>query len=171
MTPSRSPPCSTCSGKAERNLLLTSGRALNPSDSLGSLAAAHVEWDEALTLLKPGERLAVNLTVSAEWLKQPQLLDDLLAELIEGRAFTVWHVRVQWPPPAKSWHQPTTDKLLVGYRALAQTANDEGRRLLLPQTGLTGWLTLAWGAAGYGTGTSEASRPSSRRKTPRAASN
>lgn len=135
------------------NLLLTFGRALNPSDSLGSLAAARAEWDEALTLLKPGERLAINVTVSAEWLKQPQLLDDLLAELIEDRAFTVWHVRVQWLPPAKSWHQPTTDKLLVGYRTLAQTAYDEGRRLLLPQTGLTGWLTLAWGAAGYGTGT------------------
>ena len=135
------------------NLLLTSGRALNPSDAPGSLAAARAEWDEALSVLKPGERMAVNLTVSAEWLRQPQLLDDLLAELIENLEFTVWHVRVQWPPPAKSWHQPADGKLLTGYRTLAQTAHDEGRRLLLPQTGLTGWLALAWGAAGYGTGT------------------
>jgi hypothetical protein len=57
---------------------------------------------------------------------------------------------VQWP--SKPWTQPTDENLLAGYRRLAQVADDEDRRLLLPQTGLTGWLMLAWGAAGFGTG-------------------
>jgi hypothetical protein len=59
---------------------------------------------------------------------------------------------VQWPSSAKAWAQPTDEDLLIGYRKLAQIADDEERRLLLPQTGLTGWLMLAWGASGFGTG-------------------
>lgn len=136
------------------NLLLTSGRALDPKDSLKSLAAAVADGDEALSLLKAGERLALNLTLGPDWLRDPDLRDDLLAELIEMRQFGIWYVRVQWPSTAKSWHQPHDKNLLDGYKELAATARDQGRRLLLPQTGLTGWLALAWGAAGYGTGTS-----------------
>jgi len=136
------------------NLLLTSGRALAPSDARRSVAAACDEGDGALAELKPGERLALNLTVSAEWLQRPQLLDALLTELIEQQQFATWHVRVQWPSPTQAWTQPTDEKLLAGYRKLAATADDEERRLLLPQTGLTGWLMLASGAAGFGTGPS-----------------
>jgi hypothetical protein len=88
--------------------------------------------------------------VSAEWLCRPALLDALLTELIEKQQFDIWYIRVQWP--SKPWTQPTGKDLLAGYRRLAQVADDEGRRLLLPQTGLTGWLMLAWGAAGFGTG-------------------
>ena len=134
------------------NLLLTSGRALDPSDATRSLAALCDEGDDALAALKPGERLALNLTLSAGWLRQAKLLDALLTELIEQQQFATWHVRVQWPSSA--WAQPTDEKLLAGYRKLAATADDEERRLLLPQTGLTGWLMLAYGAAGFGTGPS-----------------
>jgi hypothetical protein len=136
------------------NLLLTSGRALDPEDSANSLAAAIGDGDEALSLLKPGERLALNMTVGRGWLKDPDRLDDLLAELIEMQQFGIWYVRVQWPSTAKSWHQPADTTLLAGYKALAATAHEQGRLLLLPQTGLSGWLSLAWGTAGYGTGTS-----------------
>lgn len=136
------------------NLLLTSGRALASSDARRSLAEACDEGDDALAALKPGERLALNLTVSAEWLQRPQLLDALLTELIEQQQFATWHVRVQWPSSTRAWAQPTDEKLLAGYRKLGATADDEERRLLLPQTGLTGWLMLASGAAGFGTGPS-----------------
>jgi hypothetical protein len=136
------------------NLLLASGRALDPSDARLSLASACDEGDNALAALKPGERLALNLTVDADWLRRPQLLDALLTELIERQQFDIWHVRVQWPSSAKAWTQPTDEKLLAGYRKLAATADDEERRLLLPQTGLSGWLMLAYGAAGFGTGPS-----------------
>lgn len=136
------------------NLLLTTGRALDPKDPPGSLAAAVDDGDEALSLLKPGERLALNVTVGPDWLRDSDLLDDMLAELIEMRQFGIWYVRVQWPSTAKSWHQPGDENLLAGYKKLATAAREQRKRLLLPQTGLTGWLALAWGAAGYGTGTS-----------------
>jgi hypothetical protein len=132
------------------NLLLTSGRALDHSEARDSAAAACDEGDDALAALKPGERLVLNLTVSAEWLCRQALLNILLTELIEKQQFDTWYIRVQWP--SKPWTQPTDENLLAGYRRLAQVADDEDRRLLLPQTGLTGWLMLAWGAAGFGTG-------------------
>jgi hypothetical protein len=132
------------------NLLLTSGGALDQSEARESAAAACDQGDDALAALKPGERLALNLTVSADWLGRPALLNTLLTELIEKQQFDTWYVRVQWP--SKPWTQPTDESLLAGYRRLAQVADDEDRRLLLPQTGLTGWLMRAWGAAGFGTG-------------------
>lgn len=134
------------------NLLLTSGRALDPTRASTAIAAACEEGDDALAALKPGERLALNLTVSAGWLRREALLDALLTELIEQQQFDIWHVRVQWPSPARAWVQPVDEELLAGYRKLSQIADDEDRRLLLPQTGLTGWLMLAWGAGGFGTG-------------------
>jgi hypothetical protein len=134
------------------NLLLTSGRALDLSEARESVAAACDEGEDALAALKPGERLALNLTLSAEWLRRPGLLNTLLTELIERQHFGIWHIRVQWPAKTRAWSQPVDEQLLAGYRRLAQVADDEDRRLLLPQTGLTGWLMLAWGAAGFGTG-------------------
>lgn len=134
------------------NLLLTAGRALDTSDALGALAAACDEGDQALAALRPGERLALNLTLNAQWLRNPLLRDNLLAELIENRQFAIWHIRVQWPAPARSWVQPVDEELLGGYRVLAETAREHERVLLLPQTGLTGWLALAWGVTGFGTG-------------------
>ena len=134
------------------NLLLTSGRALDPSDAQRSLDAACAEGDDALAVLKPGERLALNLTMSAAWLTRPALLGALLAQLVDQEQFDTWYVRVQWPGSARAYSQPTDTKLLTGYRQLAEVAADEEGRLLLPQTGLTGWLMLAFGAAGFGTG-------------------
>ena len=136
------------------NMLLTSGRALDPSDAQRSLDAACAEGDEALALLKPGERLALNLTMSAAWLTRPVLLRALLAQLVDQEQFDTWHVRVQWPGSVRAYAQPAGAGLLAGYRQLAKVAADEERRLLLPQTGLTGWLMLAFGAAGFGTGLS-----------------
>ena len=134
------------------NLLLTSGRALDPSDAQRSLDAACAEGDDALAVLKPGERLALNVTMSAAWLARPVLRDALLAQLVNQEQFDTWYVRVQWPGSVRAYCQPAGTELLAGYRQLAQVAADEERRLLLPQTGLTGWLMLAFGAAGFGTG-------------------
>ena len=134
------------------NLLLTSGRALDPSDAQQSLDAACAEGDDALAVLKPGERLALNLTVSAAWLIRPVLLRALLAQLVDQEQFDTWYVRVQWPGSVRAYAQSADARLLAGYRQLAEVAADEERRLLLPQTGLTGWLMLAFGAAGFGSG-------------------
>ncbi len=136
------------------NLLLTSGQALDPADPQRSLDAVCVEGDDALAALKPGERLALNITMSARWLTHAPLRDRLLAQLLDQEQFDTWYIRVQWPAALRSYAQPTDEALLRGYQRLAELAVDEGRRLLLPQTGLTGWFMLAQGIAGFGMGIS-----------------
>jgi len=136
------------------NLLLTSGQALDPVDPQRSLDAVCREGDNALASLAPGERLALNLTFSARWLTHASLRDKLLAQLLDQEQFDTWYVRVQWSASLRSYAQPADEQLLRGYQRLAEVAIDENRRLLLPQTGLTGWFMLAQGAAGFGMGIS-----------------
>lgn len=134
------------------NLLLTSGRALDTADPQGSLDAACTDGDEALASLESGERLALNLTMSAAWLMRPQLRALLLAQLLDQEQFDTWYIRVQWSGKLRTQSQPVDPQLLEGYRELAELAVDEERRLLLPNAGLTGWLMLGFGATGFGTG-------------------
>ena len=136
------------------NLLLTPGRGLDAADHQRSLDAAFADGDEALAALRPGERLALNLPITAAWLVRRPLREALLAQLLDWEQFATWYIRVQWPSSLRSETQPADEELLRGYRRLAELAADEDRRLLLPQTGLTGWFMLAFGATGFGTGLS-----------------
>lgn len=136
---------------AGANLLLTSGRALNTASPQPALDAASDEGDDALAELQDGERLALNLTLNADWLTNPALLNALLAHLVDQEQFDTWYIRVQWRG-LRAHQQPSRAELLAGYRELAEVAEDEDRNLLLPQTGLTGWFLLAFGATGFGTG-------------------
>lgn len=132
------------------NLLLSPGSVLDPADAENSLDTVFEQADDALAALDDSERLALNLTVSQQWLTNPVLRDTLLARLIDQEQFDVWYIRVQWPSSLPTFHQPTDRKLLDGYKRLAQLATDEDRLLLLPQTGLTGWLQLGFGATAFG---------------------
>lgn len=134
------------------NLFLTAGRALDPTAAQPSLDAAFAHGDDMLSELQPGERLALNLTLPSSWFTSSTLRAKLFAQLLDQEQFDVWHVRVQWPSSVRSLTQPVAVDLLTGYKRLAQLAADEGRVLLLPQTGLTGWLQLAFGAHGFGSG-------------------
>ena len=134
------------------NLLLSPGRAVDPADPQTSLDRAFAEADQALAGLQAGERLALNLTLPRSWLTRQALRDQLLALLLDQEQFDTWYIRVQWPNTLRSTEQPADAALLEGYKRLAQLASDEERTLLLPQTGLTGWLQLAFGAAGFGSG-------------------
>ncbi|MFJ8506760.1 hypothetical protein [Streptomyces avermitilis] len=135
------------------NILLTPGRALNPDDPQRSLDAAFQEADRALALSERGERVALNLTIPSRWLAGGALRNRLLDEILEQDQFDVLYVRIQWA--ATKAFAPTEDSdLLMGIRRLANLCGDEGRALLLPQTGITGWLALAHGATGYGLGVS-----------------
>ena len=140
--------------EAGANLLLTSGRALDMTAPQASLDKLCREGDDALANLKTGERLALNITIPAAWLSQPTTRDLLLSQLLDQEQFDVWHIRVQWPSPLRSWAQPVHEELLRGYKRLAELSEDEERVLLLPQTGLTGWFMQAFGAAGFGLGVS-----------------
>ncbi|SCD90419.1 hypothetical protein GA0115242_116821 [Streptomyces sp. SolWspMP-5a-2] len=135
------------------NLLLTPGRALNPDDPQKSLDATFQEADRTLALTERGERVALNLTLPSRWLAAGALRNRLLDEILDQDQFDVLYVRVQWAQ-TKAF-APTEDAdLLMGIRRLANLCQDEGRALLLPQTGLTGWFALAHGAVGYGLGVS-----------------
>ena len=134
------------------NLLLTPGRALDPTNAQASLDRAFGQGDDALADLRPGERLALNLTLPATWLASDTLRAKLFAQLLDQEQFDVWHIRVQWPSSLRSLHQPVSLELLTGYKRLSQLAGDEGHALILPQTGLTGWLQLAFGGHGFGSG-------------------
>lgn len=68
-----------------------------------------------------------------------------------------WYVRVKWPFQ-QSHAQLIDGALLDGYRELSAVMEDEDRVLLLPTTGGTGWVSLAWGATGFGTGIGSGAR-------------
>jgi hypothetical protein len=135
------------------NLLLTPGRALNAADPQTTLDRAVSDGDEALALLQDGERLALNLPMSPSWLTTENIRDQLFAELVDKSQFDVWYVRVQLPSSQRVGPQPVDDRLIRGWKRLAELAVDEERKLILPQTGLTGWFMLGFGATGFGTGT------------------
>ncbi|WP_214415356.1 hypothetical protein [Sphaerisporangium fuscum] len=135
------------------NLLLTPGRALDADSPKNSLNALFQEGENALALLERGERLALNLTLPARWLISPSLREQLFNELLDRDEHQIWYVRSQWRAQ-RSYAQPSDIELLNGYKRLCELALDEDRRLLLPQTGLTGWLMLAFGAKGFGAGSS-----------------
>jgi hypothetical protein len=135
------------------NLLLTPGRALNPDDPQNSLDTAFQQADAALALTERGERVALNLTIPARWLASGALRNRLLDEILDQDQFDVLYVRIQWAP-SKAFVPTVDSDLLMGIRRLANLCVDEGRSLLLPQTGITGWFALAHGATGFGLGVS-----------------
>jgi hypothetical protein len=135
------------------NLLLTTGRALDTGNSDESIKGLFEDAEKCLALLDSGERLALNLTISSRWLAAENLRERLLNELLDREEHEIWFVRVQWRAQL-SYAQLSDESLLAGYKRLAELAMDEGRILLLPQTGITGWLMLAFGARGYGVGVS-----------------
>jgi hypothetical protein len=137
---------------AGANLLLSPGRALDATDAQTALDTAFADADKALAGLVVGERLALNLTLSEQWLSKPTLREALFNQLMDQQQFGVWYIRVQWPANLRALHQPLKVDLLQGYKRLAQLAQDEDRVLLLPQTGLTGWLQLAFGSTAFGAG-------------------
>lgn len=95
----------------------------------------------------------VSFTLMYPWLTDPQLRTRLLNEIVDLNADTLY-VRVKWPELRPRYGQPTNAPLLEGYRELAAVCFDEGKKLILPTSGLTGWLITALGATGYSIGPS-----------------
>jgi hypothetical protein len=95
----------------------------------------------------------VNLTLAGDWLANPVLRTMLLDEIVESTE-PLWYIRVRWPIVEPRYGQLTNGPLLDGYKELAATAALEGKVLVLPNSGLTGWVATALGASGFSTGTS-----------------
>lgn len=140
---------------AGANVLLTPGRTLDHNNAGPELEEAGRALDVLLDEVNGSEIPAWNLTLRASWLIDTNLRDQLLAELVDRDDVLVWHIRVRWPVNSKPYGQALQMQLLQGYRELAETARREDRALLLPNTGLTGWLSLGWGTVGFGTGSSQ----------------
>lgn len=138
------------------NLLLTPGAPLDHLNPLPSLQNMQQQTAWAKGQLTGDERLAVNVTIDAAWLASPVLRAHLLNAIVESDEDT-WYVRAKWPS-APAHAQLLDEATLDGYRELSALMEDEERVLLLPNTGGTGWVSLAWGATGFGTGMGNVAR-------------
>jgi hypothetical protein len=138
------------------NMILSPGRYLPGNDPSSELDLTIRQSELTTAVVGNREPTALNLTISRQWLIDPRRRDDLLERLVEHKPAAVW-LRTLWSPVATGG-QPVDADLLAGYRELCETAASESIPLLLPSTDLTGWLGLAWGARGFGTGISPAGR-------------
>lgn len=123
-------------------------------------ANARQSLDDALrwvqvsrSVLGEGVPMFVNLTFDHVWLSNPILRSMLLTEIVESSE-DMWYLRFCWPKPMVRYGQLTNPDVLLGYQELCQVAADEGKRVVLANSGLTGWVATALGAAGFSTGTS-----------------
>lgn len=99
------------------------------------------------------EPMLVNLTMDHRWLTEATLRALLFEEIVE-RPERHWYLRFYWPLISTRYGQLLDPAVLQGYRELAALCKDEGKVLFLPNTGLTGWVASAVGAAGFSTGQS-----------------
>ncbi|MEV5642273.1 hypothetical protein AB0L67_19190 [Streptomyces flaveolus] len=132
-------------------VLLTPGLWLDPADRAESLRVLRdcVAWSREET--RDYENLAVNVTIPYTWLTTERLRDSLLAELLDMDE-EIFYVRVRWPLLAQPYGQLASADILDGYVELASVCEENDKFLILPNTALTGWVALAWGANGFSTG-------------------
>ncbi len=110
-----------------------------------------MRWVSASRSQAPDEPMFVNLTFDHVWLTNPTLRNVLLHELVESSE-SLWYLRFRWPLTAPRFGQLVDPKVLDGYKELCSTAALEGKNLILPNSGLTGWVMSAIGATGFSTG-------------------
>lgn len=141
--------------KAQRDagatvLLTPTGRVteLNAENSLRQT----MRWVSATRATGPSEPLLVNLTLSHAWIADSGFREILLNEIVDSKERS-WYLRVRWHAPRVASGQLADRDLLEGYKHLAQVMASEDKVLLLPQTGLVGWLMGAFGALGFSVGT------------------
>lgn len=95
----------------------------------------------------------VNFTLDYTWLTDRSLRNYLIEEIVESNEES-WYLRFWWPEVPTRYGQLLDESILKGYAALARECELEDKKLYLPNSGLTGWLASAVGAAGFSTGTS-----------------
>ncbi|CAM5253534.1 hypothetical protein STANM309S_04328 [Streptomyces tanashiensis] len=131
-------------------VLLTPGVWMDASDRVSSLKLIKEAVSWAREEVRSHENLAVNITISHSWLSTPILRDALLAELLDMDE-DVFYVRVRWPLP-HPYGQLVSPDILDGYLELSDVCAENDKFLILPNTGMNGWVSLAWGASGFSTG-------------------
>lgn len=137
---------------AGANLLLSATGWVEPSNARKSLDDA-TRWVQASRDAVLGEPMFVNLAFDLSWLSNPSQLSMLLTELVESTE-ELWYLRFFWPKNTVRYGQLTRADVLDGYAQLVAVAGAEDKRLVLANTGLTGWIATALGGAGFSTGNS-----------------
>lgn len=137
---------------AGANVFLSASGWIADATGRTELAAA-MDWVRASRAELADEHMFVNLTLPSTWLTHPGLRGALKQELVESNE-RLWWLRFYWPVVEPRYGQLTDRAILDGYRDLATTATLEDKVLILPNSGLTGWMATAWGAQGFSTGTS-----------------
>lgn len=133
------------------SVLLTPGLWADPTSMQASLASARQQAIWARSALAPGEHLAVNMTLTPPWLTNVTLRHKLLDEVLDMDE-SVFYIRVRWPLMPQPYGQLLDPAILDGYVELANVFEENDKVLILPNTGLTGWISLAWGTHGYSSG-------------------
>lgn len=97
-----------------------------------------------------GKRLLVGAHVTEAVIADSDARNDWLDELVDWPDGPV--VLSCWMTPPDSFKQYSRRDPLVGLRATVDSLAQNDRPVVLPQTGLFGWLMLAFGAQTFGSG-------------------
>lgn len=122
---------------------------IDPDASLDMMLA----WIRATREAIGNGAMFAAMTLPSSWLQEGRLLDRFLEEFVSSRE-RYWWLRVRWPMVEPRFGQLRDAALLDGYRELAETAAAEDKVVVLPNSGLSGWVCTALGMGGFGTGTS-----------------
>ena len=118
-------------------------RYLEATVDFAALAAAHE--------LAGGRQLLMGLEATKEVFADKESRDRMVDEVIEGDAELPIYLRMTIDPPES--HRPFGEAdALQGLREVVEAFRDNDRRVILPQSGLCGWLMLPFGASGFGAG-------------------
>lgn len=122
------------------------------SSASGATQLAHaMRWVAQSRAHAGSTPMFVNLTLDGSWLTNTALRNALLHEMVESSE-RLWYLRFRWPVVQPRYGQLRDRALLEGYKELCVTATLEGKSLVLPNSGLTGWVGTALGATGFSTG-------------------
>lgn len=135
---------------AGASVLLSATGWLSEANATKSLAAA-MDWIAESRRQAGDGPMWANLTMDSKWLSDTSLRNALIDEIVES-AERAWYLRFWWPEVKPRYGQLLDDGLLRGYRELATATAVEGKRVYLANSGLTGWVATALGAAGFSTG-------------------
>lgn len=133
------------------NVFLTPGVWADPADSARSLNTIrqHARW--ARDVCDKDDKVVVNITLPSSWLSTSGLRDRLLDEIVDMDD-NVFYLRVRWPLLVQPYGQLLDTKIIDGYVEMCNVLDENDKSLILPNTGITGWVALAWGAHGFSTG-------------------
>lgn len=111
----------------------------------------------------PGEPVWLNVAVHHSHVIDPAARQTLISDLLgadvgkPGRPEAVY-LRAQLPSYAPSYTEPRRTLFPEGLIEVVNALAEAGVPVILPNTGLTGWLMLAFGAQGFGGGVGWAQR-------------